>query len=199
LAAPELLAKETFNVSKGKISAALASLVTEDCIFLAPNAPPMRGRTIVEQLYRNLFARYNLVQSFHFEETQCMGDWAFAWGTDDITMTPVAGGDALHFVGHGMSFCVATWTEPGVSPAESTTRRARHKTSDQLTRLDKIGNTHPLWNFASKSWESTNFAIAGADQFNFSDKYGTPAELVTANSAQPECRVSSGMVRGTAV
>ena len=86
------LVDQWITAVKAKDSAALASLVTEDCIFLAPNAPPMRGRTIVEQLYRNLFARYNLVQSFHFEETQCMGDWAFAWGTDDITMTPVAGG-----------------------------------------------------------------------------------------------------------
>jgi uncharacterized protein (TIGR02246 family) len=88
---------------KAKDAAALTSLVTEDCIFLAPNAPPMRGRTTVEQLYRSLFARYNLVQSFHFEEAQCVGEWAFAWGIDDITMTPVAGGHAVHFVGHGMS------------------------------------------------------------------------------------------------
>ncbi len=88
---------------KAKDVAALTSLVTEDCIFLAPNALPMRGRTTVEQLYRSLFARYNLVQSFRFEEAQCVGEWAFAWGIDDITMTPVAGGDAVHFVGHGMS------------------------------------------------------------------------------------------------
>ena len=32
-----------------------------------------------------------------------MGEWAFAWGTDDITMTPIAGGESVHFVGHGMS------------------------------------------------------------------------------------------------
>jgi uncharacterized protein (TIGR02246 family) len=88
---------------KAKDSATLASLVTEDCVFLAPNASPMRGRATVEQLYRNLFARYNLAQSFHFEEARLMGDWAFAWGVDDIAMTPVAGGDTVHFVGHGMS------------------------------------------------------------------------------------------------
>jgi uncharacterized protein (TIGR02246 family) len=88
---------------KVKDSEALASLVTEDCIFLAPNAPPMRGRLTVERLYQNLFARYDLLQVFRFEEIQLTGDWAFAWGVDDITMTPVAGGDSLHFVGHGMS------------------------------------------------------------------------------------------------
>jgi uncharacterized protein (TIGR02246 family) len=88
---------------RAKDSAVLASLVTEDCIFLAPNAPPMRGRHTVQQLYRNLFARYDLLQTFRFEETQLMGEWAFAWGTDDITMTPIAGGEAVHFAGHGMS------------------------------------------------------------------------------------------------
>jgi uncharacterized protein (TIGR02246 family) len=88
---------------RAKDSAVLASLVTEDCIFLAPNAPPMRGRLTVQQLYQNLFARYELIQLFRFEETQLIGEWAFAWGTDDITMTPIAGGESVHFVGHGMS------------------------------------------------------------------------------------------------
>jgi uncharacterized protein (TIGR02246 family) len=88
---------------KAKDSTALASLVTEDCIFLAPNAPPMRGRLTVEQLYRSLFTRYDLVQMIRFEETQLMGDWAFAWGVDDITMKPIDGADSVHFVGHGMS------------------------------------------------------------------------------------------------
>ena len=81
----------------------LASMVTEDCVFLAPNAPPMRGRATVEQLYRSLFTRYDLVQTFRMEEAQLLHDWAFAWGTDDITMTPIAGGAAVHFAGHGMS------------------------------------------------------------------------------------------------
>jgi uncharacterized protein (TIGR02246 family) len=88
---------------KVKDPAVLVSLVTEDCIFLAPNAPPIRGRIAVDELYRNLFAGYDLSQTFRFEETQVMGDWAFAWGVDAITMTPVGGGDSVHFVGHGMS------------------------------------------------------------------------------------------------
>jgi uncharacterized protein (TIGR02246 family) len=88
---------------RAKDSAVLASLVTEDCIFLAPNAPPIRGRLTVQHLYRNLFARYDLLQTFRFEETQLMGEWAFAWGVDDITMRPIEGGEAVHFVGHGMS------------------------------------------------------------------------------------------------
>jgi ketosteroid isomerase-like protein len=72
-------------------------------VFLAPNAPPLRGRETVRQLYTSLFARFHVTQKFLFEEIQSMGDWAFAWGTDDITMTPIAGGPPAHYVGHGVS------------------------------------------------------------------------------------------------
>ncbi len=78
-------------------------MVTEDCVFLAPNGPPLRGRETVHQLYTNLFARFDVTQKFHFEEIQSMGDWAFGWGTDDITMTPVGGGQPAHYAGHGVS------------------------------------------------------------------------------------------------
>ena len=88
---------------EAKDFALLASMVTEDCVFLAPAAPPLRGRLTVEQLYKDLFARYDLMQVFHFEEAQLVGEWAFAWGTDEVTMTPVTGGEAVRFVGHGMS------------------------------------------------------------------------------------------------
>jgi uncharacterized protein (TIGR02246 family) len=88
---------------RAKDPARLAAMLTEDCVFLAPHAPPMRGRKTVEQLYANLFMRYDLVQEFHFEETQRMGVWAFGWGTDDVTMTPVGGGQVLRFAGHGVS------------------------------------------------------------------------------------------------
>jgi uncharacterized protein (TIGR02246 family) len=88
---------------RGKDAARLASMVTEDCVFLAPNAPPLRGRETVRQLYSNLFARFDVAQKFRFEEIQSLGDWAFAWGTDDITMTPVGGGPPVHYAGHGLS------------------------------------------------------------------------------------------------
>ena len=87
----------------GKDAARLASMVTEDCVFLAPNAPPLRGRETVRHLYTNLFGRFEVAQRFHFEEIQSMGDWAFGWGTDDITMTPAGGGETAHYAGHGVS------------------------------------------------------------------------------------------------
>jgi uncharacterized protein (TIGR02246 family) len=88
---------------KSKNIDALVSLVTEDCVFLAPGAPPIRGRDKVRETYSNLFRRYHVVQQFHFEEFQSMGDWAFGWGTDDIIVTPIDAGPAVRFAGHGVS------------------------------------------------------------------------------------------------
>ena len=68
-----------------------------------PNAPPLRGRETVRQLYSNLFARFDVAQKFDFEEIHSMGDWAFGQGTDDITMTPVGCGQPTQYAGHGMS------------------------------------------------------------------------------------------------
>jgi ketosteroid isomerase-like protein len=68
----------------------------------APNGAPLRGREKVLQLYTNLFARFDVPQKFHFEEIQSMGDWAFGWGTDDITMTP-GGGPPAHYAEHGIA------------------------------------------------------------------------------------------------
>ena len=88
---------------EAKDATQLSSMVTEDCVFLAPNAPPMRGRQTVAQLYTSLLAKYDILQNFRFEEVQLIGDWAFGWGTDDITMTPPGGGPSVHFRGYGMS------------------------------------------------------------------------------------------------
>ena len=86
-----------------KEAARIASMVREDCVFLTPGAPPIRGRQAVEQMYRSLFARCSIDQKFHFEEFRTIGDWAFGWGTDQISMTPTGGGETARFAGHGLS------------------------------------------------------------------------------------------------
>jgi uncharacterized protein (TIGR02246 family) len=91
------------NAITAKDSARLASLVTEDFVFLAPGSGPLQGRRSLEDLYKDLFARFSLQQNFQFEEIQLIGDWAFGWGTDEIVMTPLDGSPAMRFVGHGLS------------------------------------------------------------------------------------------------
>jgi ketosteroid isomerase-like protein len=92
---------------KAKDAVELASMVTEDCIFLPPNAPPIRGRLAVQKLYTGLFARYTLTQTFPFKEVNWIADWAFAWGRDDIAIMPVSGGAAVPCVGHDMKHFAA--------------------------------------------------------------------------------------------
>jgi formate hydrogenlyase transcriptional activator len=52
------------------------------------------------------------------------------------------------------------------------------------------------WNFASRSWESTSFVIADGRDFSVAETGpDAPAELVTANRAQPKRPVSPQIVR----
>src|SRR5258708_40174292 len=99
----EQLTSDWTAAVKAKDAARLASMVTEDCVFLAPNGAPLRGRETVRQLYTSLFGRFDVAQKFHFEEVQSMRGWAFGWGTDDIIVTPVGGGKPVHYAGHGVS------------------------------------------------------------------------------------------------
>jgi uncharacterized protein (TIGR02246 family) len=88
---------------KTKDANGLAALVTEDCVFLASGSAPILGRQKLKEAYVNLFQRYDVEQKVHFEEIQSASDWAFGWGTDEITVRPVAGGAPVHFAGHSVS------------------------------------------------------------------------------------------------
>jgi ketosteroid isomerase-like protein len=60
--------------------APLSTLVTDDAVFLAPGAPPVKGRDAIESLYRNVFAKFHVEQNSSYEEIQVIGEWAFGWG-----------------------------------------------------------------------------------------------------------------------
>ncbi|HYG65650.1 MAG TPA: SgcJ/EcaC family oxidoreductase [Thermoanaerobaculia bacterium] len=60
----------------------LAALVTEDAVFSAPDRPPVRGRDAVEDLYRQVFATFELDQDFELQEVRVLGTWAFVVGQD---------------------------------------------------------------------------------------------------------------------
>ena len=67
----------------------LLALVTDDVIFLPPNAPEIRGKPAVEGVYRMFFAQFGSVeQTPSIDEIQVVGDWAFSWGTDALELTP---------------------------------------------------------------------------------------------------------------
>jgi uncharacterized protein (TIGR02246 family) len=70
---------------------ALLDLVTEDCVFLAPGVPPIQGRGNLAPLVAAL-AQYKLEPLFSLHELVVAGDWAFGWGKDEHTATPLTGG-----------------------------------------------------------------------------------------------------------
>src|SRR5262249_32283119 len=82
---------------------ALAGMVDDDAMFLAPGRPPIRGRAAVEEIFRQTFAAYALAQEFTVEELHVAGDWAFTIGVDAMTMIPAGGGEAVRARGMGLS------------------------------------------------------------------------------------------------
>ena len=82
---------------------AMLTLVTEDCVFLAGDAPALRGRTALEALYSKSLSVYDFDQRADYEEIRVAGDWAFGWGTDAITATPISGGVEIEYRGYGMT------------------------------------------------------------------------------------------------
>src|SRR5262249_25035863 len=70
----------------------ILSLITDDAVFLAPNSPAIVGKQAVEYLYKTVLGLYEFKQNFIYEEITVLGDWAYAWGHDEVTMIPLAGG-----------------------------------------------------------------------------------------------------------
>jgi ketosteroid isomerase-like protein len=82
----------------------LLSLVTDDVVFLPPNAPAINGRRAVEAMYRAFFAQFSKVEQMAVtEELEIAGEWAYAWGSESLTLTPQAGGPPVVLAGKGMT------------------------------------------------------------------------------------------------
>jgi uncharacterized protein (TIGR02246 family) len=82
----------------------LLTLITEDAVFLAPGQEPIRGKVAVEALYRQVLSLYRFEQNWVFEEIQVLGDWAYCWGRDSVTMTPLGSAEAaVRASGMGLS------------------------------------------------------------------------------------------------
>ena len=88
---------------KNKDVPRLLNFITDDAVFLTSNTPPLKGKKAVELLYRDIFARFNVEQETTTEEVEVDGDRAFTWGTDALTLIPVAGGNLIKLKGYGMT------------------------------------------------------------------------------------------------
>jgi uncharacterized protein (TIGR02246 family) len=81
----------------------LLSLVTDDVVFLPPGGAPIRGKQAVGDLYRLLFAQFDVEQSASAEEIEVSGDWAFSWGAEVLTLSPRTGGQPIRMRGRGLT------------------------------------------------------------------------------------------------
>jgi ketosteroid isomerase-like protein len=55
-------------------------------------------------MYRSFFPQFASVeQTVTIEELQVVGDWAFAWGSEELTLLPQAGAARIELQGKGMS------------------------------------------------------------------------------------------------
>jgi len=98
------LTEDWLAAMRSKDIPGLAGMVTEDAVFLPSGFPPIRGKQAVETMYRSFFPQFSSVeQTVSIEELQVAGDWAFAWGTEKVTLVPEAGGTPIEMQGKGMS------------------------------------------------------------------------------------------------
>ena len=81
----------------------LLALVTDDCVFLAPGVAPIRGKESVEALYKQVFSKYRVEQSFWFEEVQAHEEWAYGLGKHSTTLTPLDGSQPARAEGMGIA------------------------------------------------------------------------------------------------
>jgi uncharacterized protein (TIGR02246 family) len=102
VAAIRALVSEWDKATRASDSAALLDRVTEDCVFLAPGMPPIQGRARLAPLLAG-FSQFRLEPVFEVQEIVVAGDWAFLWAKDEITATPISGGETRNAKGWALS------------------------------------------------------------------------------------------------
>lgn len=81
----------------------LLNLVTDDVVFMPHGAPSIVGKQALRETYLALFARYSIKQTFAPEEIEIGRDWAFARGSDLITLVPLDGSPPAVIRARGIS------------------------------------------------------------------------------------------------
>lgn len=93
--------REAYNgtLRAGDVEGWLDTL-TDDCVFLAPGTPAVRGRDAIREWANQTFLEpFHVELDYDFEDLNFAGDWAHCWGWFRQTLTPRAGGDVVLVVG----------------------------------------------------------------------------------------------------
>jgi uncharacterized protein (TIGR02246 family) len=100
--ADAIFAKYAASLAAGDADA-WATLWTEDGVQMPPDAPPVVGKSQIREKLRSLLAQFRFDMRIHTEEVRTAGDWAFARGLYDATLTPKAGGRQIPIDGKFMT------------------------------------------------------------------------------------------------
>ena len=72
----------------------IMSLVTEDCVMIPPNAPPLIGKKRFEKISKKSFDQFIWKGDEEVVDFRVSGDFAFSRGTWAYNITPKAGGES---------------------------------------------------------------------------------------------------------
>jgi len=101
-AADALFAKYAETLGAGDADG-WATLWMEDGVQMPPDAPPVVGRSQIREKLRGVLAQFRFDMHIHTQEVRTAGDWAFARGIYDATLTPKAGGQGIPIDGKFMT------------------------------------------------------------------------------------------------
>ena len=81
---------------------AVLALLTDDAVYLPPNAPAVAGTAAIRPWLAGYFAAYRAHWDKETRELVAAGDWALEYAAERVTDTPVAGGAAVEDVCKGL-------------------------------------------------------------------------------------------------
>jgi ketosteroid isomerase-like protein len=145
------LVEEWDALTRAGDHAALLERVTEDCVFLAPGFPPMRGRASLSPLLAG-FSLFRIEPLFEVQEVVVSGDWAFLWARDEPIQTGVTGPDP-----EGVTSLGSRWEPTAYSPrptavkVSSTSRQT--SSSRPLMRLTTSLSPRKLGPSSVRRWQ----------------------------------------------
>jgi uncharacterized protein (TIGR02246 family) len=79
------------------------SLWTESGVQMPPGEPPVIGKDRIRARNKGVLDQFTFNMGISNEEVEVAGDWACARGTYKATLTPKAGGEAIHVDGKYMT------------------------------------------------------------------------------------------------
>jgi uncharacterized protein (TIGR02246 family) len=86
----------------GNVAAVLA-LMTDDAVFLVAGKPPVRGKRAFAAGQEAFLHKFHLDATSEIQEIEVVGNWAYAWTTLRVVMTPREGGDRIERTGPTLS------------------------------------------------------------------------------------------------